>query len=290
MDAVSDGARTAAIEGGQAMSVKTLSWIVAAAAAVGGVLLLNYWAPYQWLSTLTYSGIVAALLGLANLAFPFRFMGVRRRVVGALGLAGGVGLALAALHWPSPVVRVAQPQTRLDQAMPEYQWVERHSARVHARPEQVMEAVRHSTLGDMRSLDTLIKIRAAVLRAPAPAVGTWREKPVLDAFAAAGIESGEHELVVFWAANLREMRRPDLRTAQELVAYREPGSVKIAFDFEAEPAGDGWSTVSTETRVLSLDEATGRGMGRYWRLIVPGSGLLRRQWLDAIRRRAEATL
>ena len=28
--------------------------------------------------------------------------------------------------------------------------------------------------------------------------------------------------------------------------------------------------------------------GRYWRLIVPGSGLLRRQWLDGIKRRAES--
>ena len=60
---------------------------------VGGVLLLNYWASFQLLSTLTYTGIVAALIGLSNLALPFRFMGVRRRAVGALGLAGGVVLA-----------------------------------------------------------------------------------------------------------------------------------------------------------------------------------------------------
>lgn len=36
----------------------------------------------------------------------------------------------------------------------------------------------------------------------------------------------------------------------------------------------------TETRVLALDDYNGRIMGRYWRLIVPGSGLLRRQWLS----------
>ncbi len=39
---------------------------------------------------------------------------------------------------------------------------------------------------------------------------------------------------------------------------------------------------------MALDDATRRGMGRYWRLIVPGSGLLRRQWLDGITRRAES--
>jgi hypothetical protein len=49
----------------------------------------------------------------------------------------------------------------------------------------------------------------------------------------------------------------------------------------------GGSTISTETRVLATDDLTRRGMARYWRLIVPGSGLLRRQWLDGIKRRAE---
>ena len=40
--------------------------------------------------------------------------------------------------------------------------------------------------------------------------------------------------------------------------------------------------------MVATDPATRSGMGRYWRLIVPGSGLLRRQWLEGIKRRAEA--
>jgi hypothetical protein len=272
------------------MSLKTLSWILFAAMAVGGVLLLNYWASFQLLSTLAYAGIVAALLGLANLAVPFRFMGVRRRAVGALGLAGGVALTLAALHWPAPVIRVAQPQTRLDDIMPEYQFSEIHSARVHARPEQVLQATRQSTFGDMKSLATLLKIRSAALRTPAHQGGDLQEKRVFDAFSASGcLQDGSgHEIVLFGAANVREQRRPDVRTVQQFVDYRERGAVKMAFDFRAETAGEGWSTLSTETRVMALDDATRSGMGRYWRLIVPGSGLLRRQWLDGIKRRAES--
>jgi len=100
--------------------------------------------------------------------------------------------------------------------------------------------------------------------------------------------TGDHEIVLFGAANVREQRRPDVRTAQQFVDYWERGSVEMAFDFRAEEAGDGWSVLSTETRVMALDDATRRGMGRSWRLIVPGSGLLRRRWLDGIRRRAES--
>ena len=272
------------------MSIKAVAWTLLAAMALTAVLLFNYWAAYQPLSTLAYAGIVLALGGLANLAFPFRFLGARKRAVGALILAGGVALTFAALSWPASMIRVAQPRTRLDDFMPEYQFSERHSARIHARPEQVMEATRQSTFGDMKSLGTLLKIRAAVARAPLRDTGDLQDKRVLDAFSSPGnlVGGSEREIAMFWAWNARANRRPEVRTLQEFADYREQGAVKMALDFNVEDEGGGWSTLSTETRVLALDDATRRGMGRYWRLILPGSGLLRLQWLEGIRKRAES--
>lgn len=271
------------------MSVKTLSWVLLVAIALGAVLLFNYWASYQLLSTLVYAGIIAALLGLGNLAIPFRFLGIRRRAVGALVFAGGAGLTLAALFWPAATIRVAQPRTRLDAVIPEYQFSERHSARVHARREQVMQAIRESTFADMKSLGTLLKIRRAVLRIHDTGE-SFQDKRVLDAFSAPGFlqDSSEHEIVMFWAANVRAGRPAEVRGAREFADYREQDAVKMAIDFNVEEAGGGWSTLSTETRVLALGDATRRGMGCYWRFIVPGSGLLRLQWLDGIKRRAES--
>ncbi len=63
------------------MSFKALAWTLLAAIAFSTVLVFNYWAAYQPLSTSAYSGIVLALFGLANLAFPFRFLGIRKRAV-----------------------------------------------------------------------------------------------------------------------------------------------------------------------------------------------------------------
>jgi hypothetical protein len=271
------------------MSFKAVAWTLLGAMALAAVLLLNYWASYQPLSTLAYFGIVLALCGLANLAIPFRFLGVRKRAVGALILAGGVGLAIAALLWPAPIIRVAQHRTLLDDIMPEYQFSERHSARIHARPEQVMQAVRESTFGDMKSLVTLLKIRGAVLRIHDTG-GFLQDKRVLDAFSASGYLSGgsEHEIVMCGGANVRAKRRLEARTLQEFAEDREQGAVKMAFGFNVEDAGGGWSTISAETRVVALDDFTRRGMGRYWRLIVPGSGLLRLQWLEGIKKRAES--
>jgi hypothetical protein len=57
-------------------------------------------------------------------------------------------------------------------------------------------------------------------------------------------------------------------------------------NFHIEP-GDGVSTVTTETRVIGTDETAARGFAAYWRLIYPGSALIRRMWLRAIKERAE---
>lgn len=270
------------------MSFKAISWTVITAIALALILLFNYWASYQPLSTLAYAGIVIALGGLANLAFPFRFLGIRKRYAGALILIGGAALAYAALLWPAPTIRVVQHQKLLDDTMPEYQFYERHSLRIHARPEQVMQAVRESRFRDLKSIGTLMKIRAAALRIHDDG-SSLQDRQVLEAFSASGYAMGgtDHEIVMCGGANVLEKRPLQVRTLKECADYREPGALKVAFDFRAEDAGGGWSTVTTETRVVALDDATRRGMGRYWRLIVPGSGLLRRQWLDSIRKRSE---
>ena len=273
------------------MSLKTLWWSVIAAITLGAVLLFNYWASYQLLSTLAYAGIIAAILGLANVVIPFRFLGICKRAIGAIVFGGGFALTLGALFWPASTIRAPQPGTHLDEVMPEYQFYEKHSARVHAGPEQVMQAVRESTFGDMKSLVTLLKIRAAAAHIPSRDNDAFStDKRILDAFGASGYVVGgsEHEIVMCGGANVRTERVLRVRTLQEFSDYREPGSVKMAFGFNVKDAGAGWSTVTTETRVLATDDVTSRGMARYWRLIVPGSGLLRRQWLDGIKRRAES--
>ncbi len=268
---------------------KILSWVLLAAVALGAVVLFNYWASFQLLSTLVYAGVVAALFGLANLVLPFRFLGIRRRVLGALVLAGGVALTLAALNWPAATARVAQRTSRLDAIMPEYHFFERHSTRVHARPEQVIEAVRQSTFRDMKSLDTLLRIRAAVLRIH-DAGGLPQDKRIFDAFGAPGmlLDRSEREILICWIADMRAKRLAQVHTLEEFAGYQKQGAIKMAFNFTVREAGDSRWTLTTETRVVALDEAHRRGMARYWRFIVPGSGLLRREWLDGIKRRAES--
>ena len=58
-------------------------------------------------------------------------------------------------------------------------------------------------------------------------------------------------------------------------------------NFRMEDEGGGWTRLTTETRIYATDASARRRFAAYWRLIYPGSALIRRTWLRAIRERAE---
>ena len=62
------------------------------------------------------------------------------------------------------------------------------------------------------------------------------------------------------------------------------GDVRIAANFLAEPLPGGRTRLSTETRVVAVDDRARRAFGRYWRLVGPFSALIRRRWLAAAHR------
>jgi hypothetical protein len=72
------------------------------------------------------------------------------------------------------------------------------------------------------------------------------------------------------------------------VTTNHPGFAPAAMNFRIEDAGPAACTLTTETRVYATEASTGRHFARYWRVIYPGSALIRRMWLRAIARRAES--
>jgi hypothetical protein len=60
-------------------------------------------------------------------------------------------------------------------------------------------------------------------------------------------------------------------------------------DFRLTPLDQGRTMLETSTRCQPTDAAVRRRFGAYWRLIRPFSGLVRRDMLGAIARRAEAS-
>ena len=61
----------------------------------------------------------------------------------------------------------------------------------------------------------------------------------------------------------------------------------MALEFRAVPEPGG-TRLETETRVFLTDAASRRRFAGYWLVVCPFSGIVRRSWLAAARRRAEA--
>lgn len=176
-----------------------------------------------------------------------------------------------------------------------YDVSEIHSTVIRGTPAAVFEAIKTVPPQEIHFLRFLMGIRAL----PGRVLGGRRSaldsrRPLLAQFLNAGFvilaEAENRELVVggigqFWRPWGGEVR--NVKTTDEFVAFGDPGYVKAAVNFSITPGAAAMVTVRTETRVLATDAGARVHFARYWRLIHPGSAVIRRMWLRAIRRRVE---
>ena len=168
------------------------------------------------------------------------------------------------------------PMTQLDRLLPRYHFVERHAIDVQATPERALTAVREVTLAETPLVRLLFRLRG--IPTPPGSIYDSMEEIEFDLLAADDTEIVLGGIGQPWRA------RGNVRRGVDFGTFAEPGFAKMAVNFTA----DG-RTLSTETRVLMTDEASRRKFRRYWLVIRPFSGLVRRSWLRAAKRRAESS-
>jgi hypothetical protein len=273
-------------------------WFRAAAIAVlagGGLLWMNSFAPWQWPTVLVYTGMAVVVGGVLAFLVPPAWSGFRTRLRGlAAGFVLGGTLLAAGWFWPARSMVTASPQSRLDFLMPAYDFHERHELTIDASPERVRAALDHLSFADIRAMQTLGRIRAAAMgRTPSgrEAQGVPPSAPIVEMVKQPRsgffpLDDSPREFI-FGLAGQPWNNRGIRLSPEEFRSWAPPDNVKIAANFRIEDAGAGRSRVITETRVFATDDAARRKMARYWALIYPGSGLIRRSRLRAVQERAE---
>ena len=251
-------------------------------------------------SALLYVGAVVVVAGLAGIVRPVRLMGIRTRRRAALVAVAGLSIALVAAALPHPTHTTTARDTLLDQWMPEWQFGEYHERRVEATPRQVAAAIRRVRASDIFLFRTLTFIRNPrregqgdhILNPP-------EETPIVEvalagSFVLLGEETDREILlgtVVIAPPDVRRVAQrgnvPDLDPAKFRTLGR-PGFARATMNFRIVPEGNGWTRVTTETRVHAVDYETQRRFARYWRVIYPGSWIIRWSWLRAIEGRLPA--
>ena len=243
------------------------------------------------LSGLVYLGAGLLLAGAVAVLRP-QFFRLRTRRVGLSLLPAGLVLASAGVWWPARPHRAAGGAL-LDGFVPEYHFGEFHATRVRATPERVFRAIHTVTADEIRSFRILTWIRSPKLPwrdRPESILAPDRRSPILDVALRSGFvllaEIPESELVVGTVVCCGPVA---LGSADGFRALEGLDYARAAMDFRVEALPDGTSRLTTETRVVASATSVRRRFGLYWSLIYPGSALIRRGWLEAIRRRAEAT-
>ena len=169
----------------------------------------------------------------------------------------------------------------LDDVLPAPHFSERHACLIAAPPQAVWDALRDLRLGDLALSRTLIAVRGLPMRLAGNAPRGHRSGRVLEdgplpppaASPPRAALTGGYDGPALDARALRD--------------FHEPGWTKAAFDFVLTPQ-DGGTRLATETRVTATDARTRVIFGLYWAAIRAGSGLIRRDLLRAVRRRAES--
>ena len=181
----------------------------------------------------------------------------------------------------------------LDRLLPDPHFRERHGRTIDAPPAAVWRAVEELRLGDLALSRALMSIRMLPARlagrseasrmvsarllegGPVPVLATYPQRAVV----AGGVLQP-------WKITGGD--EPPELDAAALQAFAEPGWVKVGFDFLLVPDGNGSTRVTTETRVTATDPSTRARFRIYWTIIRAGSGLIRRDMLRAVARRAES--
>ncbi|MFI7643665.1 hypothetical protein [Nonomuraea sp. NPDC049400] len=161
---------------------------------------------------------------------------------------------------------------------------ERHSIVINASRDRVWDAISNLKATDLRLAKPLIALRNLLSR-------VWnghaqRDLPDFTPLAEdPGREVVQGLIGQWWrlgrAENVASVDGPDA-----FCAFDRPGYAKATFSFLLEDAGDGRIRLVTETRVQATSPDARRAFLRYWVVIRPGSGFLRRVMLAAIRARA----
>jgi hypothetical protein len=238
------------------------------------------------------TGIAGSVIGLLSIVWPLRFLGIRSRRTAVAVVALSVAVMIAGMLIPAPLQVATDVRSDLDRAMPAWQFDERHAITIDATPERVYQAIKSSTADEILLFRTLIAIRYLV-RKPDVIRSAPSNRPLLDVATFttfAMLSDTPREIVVGTVVNAPPgVRRTRAPTPDEILAAEHLDGFAVAtMNFAIAPRNDGACDVTTETRVFATDPGTRRRFGAYWHVIYPGSALIRRMWLRAIKVRAEA--
>ena len=241
-----------------------------------------------------YAFVTTAVAGLLSIFRPIRVLRIRSRWIALVVLLVGVLGARHVLREPALADYITDPVSKLDEFAPIYQFSEHASIPVRAPAERIYDAILRVTAAEVPLYRTLAWIRRGGAAGPESVLNPPDHESLVQVatrtsfLTLAEVPGREFVMgaVVMAPEGVKLAAGP---TPESFKALTRPGFAKAVMSFTIEPQRPGVCLLRTETRVHAADPESRNVFSRYWKVITPGSLLIRYMWLRAIKLRAEST-
>ncbi len=235
--------------------------------------------------------MIFALVGAVGMIRPLRRVHRGRRRHAAVMFVIGALLAYA-ISWSMPRTQSSTEHHGIDAFAPAFQFREHHATAINAPPARVYDAIRTVPADEIALFQAFTWLRRFGAAGPESIMNAPAHKPILDVATSTGfllLQDAPPREVVIGAVVVAPpgTRRPARFEAADFKQLSAPGFAMATMNFRIEDAGAGASRLITETRVFATDRVALGRFTPYWRVIFPGSAILRLTWLRAIKARAE---
>jgi hypothetical protein len=248
----------------------------------------------DWLwSAAVYLTALVALVGALGLIWPWRWPHRRSRRRALVMFMAPVAIAFAITRITPPLRTSANVNPlAIDEFAPRFHFQEHHTEIVAAPPDRVYDAIKSVSADQIALFNFLTAIRRLGRPGPESILNAPNQKPILDVAVQTGFlllsEHPPREIVLGTVVVAPPgTARPSSFTGDDFKALTQPGYAKATMNFVVTDLGSGSSRVDTETRVFATDDVALGRFTTYWRIIFPGSSILRTTWLSAVKDRAE---
>jgi len=258
---------------------------------------LMHYAKFYAPSYSFWIGIIITVISVISLFYPLTFLFILNRTIAVCVILGGILISTISLLCPVKLKHSSTSNQQIDSLLTDFAFNEFHEVRINASIDRVKEVLQVTGVKDIPVAHLLMKLRGIADenidmsdRASNNLVGSDTvSTPDFNFFVVAADEWITVMILksVIITNNSKRPAPPEIATLEQFKLFNEPGYVKVAVNFRFIRVNNSVTILTTETRNNGITYKDNRIFGYYWRIIYPGSAIIRRVWLNTIRKKAQ---
>lgn len=258
---------------------------------------LMHYAKFYAPSYFFWIGVIFIITGVISLFYPLAFLFTLNRFIAILVVIGGIIISVISLLYPVKIRHSQTNNQKIDNLLPDFAFNELHEVSINASSEKVKQILQVTGVKDIPIARLLMKIRGIADedvdlsdRASNNLIGSDTiSTPDFNFFVVAPDEWITVMILksVIITNNVNQPAPPEISTLEQFTSFNTPGYIKVAINFRFISINENETILTTETRNNGITHKDNRIFGYYWRIIYPGSAIIRRVWLDTIKKKSQ---